>query len=127
MIASSKIQKLEALADRDSGATNEERDTALRMIVKLHGIEEDYIIFDDDIEKATHWIAFEDNKWDFLKNKVTAGRIYKLELLKEKLINYWGNEIEDEDYFIKDDEGRYGMHYMIHKGVLVNMETKLLN
>jgi len=59
-----------------------------------------------DIEKATHWLAYRDDK-SIIKDSVTSGKKYKLELLEDE----FGFE-----YFIKDDKNNFGMHYMIHKG-----------
>ena len=78
-----------------------------------------YDILTDRIEEAGYWIAEEDGRREFLKDRVTPGRKYKLVLLKEKMISANGEKIVDEDYFIKDDQGQWGMHYMVHKGYFI--------
>ena len=80
-----------------------------------------YNILTDKIEEAAYWIAEEDGRREreFLRDRVTPGKKYKLVLLKEKMIGINGEKIVDEDYFIKDDQGQWGMHYMVHKGYFI--------
>lgn len=78
-------------------------------------------LYTDSMEEATYWVAEEDGREErsFLKDRVTPGKEYKLVLLKQKMTNIKGEEIQDEEYFIKDDKGQWGMHYMVHKGYFI--------
>lgn len=83
----------------------------------LPDILRDYEVI-ENIEDAGYWIAYPDDRPEraFLKELITPYKIYKLEILKEKIIDVYGEEVEDEEYFFKDNSGQYCMDYMIHKG-----------
>jgi hypothetical protein len=71
----------------------------------------DYNIITNNIEEATHWLAYEDDK-SIIQDIITPKKKYKLEYIKD-IFGY--------DYYIKDDEGNYSMAYMIHKGDFVSV------
>lgn len=70
-----------------------------------------------DIESATHWIAHEDHQ-NADKN-ITPGKLYKLELRKQHWTNAWGQEVINEDHWIKDDGNQWVRIFEIHKGEFV--------
>lgn len=74
----------------------------------------DYLIT-NDITKATHWIAYQDDNSP-IKNIIIPNKLYELKLLKSEFTNLTGEIIENEEYFIKDENEEYRMAYMGHKG-----------
>jgi hypothetical protein len=68
------------------------------------------------IKEAEYWIAYRDDRRDFLRGSITPFKAYKIELLPDNFRGKDGVIIEDEEYFFKDDKGQYCMDYMIHKG-----------
>ena len=75
----------------------------------------------NNVEEATHWLAYHDDK-SIIKDKITPWKLYKLELIQEKLTNMFGVYIEDEDYYCRDNNGKLGMTYFVHKGDFVIVE-----
>jgi hypothetical protein len=65
----------------------------------------------DDINEATHWLAYEDDK-SIIKENITPQRKYELEYIKD-VFGY--------DFFIKNDKGQYSMAYMVHKGDFIKV------
>ena len=68
----------------------------------------------NDIKKATHWIAYEDenlrNKKDsYIGSAITPNKIYKIDSLHCELFN-------DYEYYNKSDDGDYGMYFLVHNG-----------
>jgi hypothetical protein len=57
----------------------------------------------NEIEKASHWIPYDDENNDVCK--VTVGKLYKL---------IWDDK--DKEYCIVDDEGILSLIYLVHKG-----------
>ena len=72
----------------------------------------------NDIEKATHWIAYEDNRLgsSVISELVTPNKIYSIRKERCDFFN-------DEDYYIEDDKGELGMFYIAHKGDFIIMDT----
>jgi hypothetical protein len=57
----------------------------------------------NDIEKASHWIPYDDKNNDICA--VTVGKLYKL---------IWDDK--DKEYCILDDEGIISLIFLVHKG-----------
>ncbi len=74
-----------------------------------------------DVSKATHWLSYQDDESP-VKKHITPNKFYKIKKLKEKFQNIYGEEIEDEEYFIKSEDGFYSMYYIAHNGDFVIVE-----
>lgn len=72
---------------------------------------QDYIIT-DDVEKATHWIAYPDETSN-VKEWIIPGKVY---------------QVIDGDFILSED-GNFTCYYMNHKGdfIIMNNYNKRLN
>jgi len=78
----------------------------------------------DNIEEATHWVAYDDKRREYLRDCITVGKAYILELLPDNFTNVHGEFFENQDYFIRDDKGNLSMAYMIWRGDFVKETIK---
>ena len=65
-------------------------------------------VITDDITKATHWLAYEDED-SCVKDYIKPGKMYELVILKDPMDNF-------DDYFIFSEDGHYAMYYVTHNG-----------
>ena len=65
--------------------------------------------------KATHWIAYKDKK-SIIRQSITPNKLYPLKLIESQCINSFGKLVDNSEYLIIDDTGKWCMHYMVHKG-----------
>lgn len=66
----------------------------------------------ENVKDAEYWVAYVDDGKDFLKDSITVGKVYKLELVTDMF---------GEDYFFKDDKDYWSMAYMIHRGDFIKL------
>jgi hypothetical protein len=70
------------------------------------------------LEDATHWIALEDNRYHW--GSFTPNKPYKIDMIKREFKNAWNKDVEAEEFWIKDDEGKlFNEPWLVQKGYLV--------
>lgn len=78
----------------------------------------------NDVSKATHWLSYKDEESP-VKKHVIPNKFYEIKKIKEKFQTIYGEEIEDEEYFIKSEDGYYSMYYIAHNGDFVILQGDL--
>lgn len=76
----------------------------------------------DSIEDANYWMAGENEK--NIKSSFTVGKLYKLELKIQGIINTWGQNIIENEYWVIDDNGRECSPFPIHNGKFVKVVSE---
>lgn len=69
----------------------------------------------NSIEEASHWMSLENNK------VFTFGKLYKLKLRIRYIINTWGENIKEEEYWIKDNNDKWCTPFSGHNGIFVKV------
>jgi len=78
-----------------------------------------YVGVMDINDSATHWLALEDFR--FQVGAFTPNKLYPLITIKTEFKNAWNQDMESEEYWIKDDNDDLIIPWEIHKGYFVKM------
>lgn len=73
-----------------------------------------------NIEKATHWVVEEGNKY-YIQGAFTIGKLYKLKIRSKGIINTWNDNIIENEYWIKDDNEQWCQPFSLHNGKFVKV------
>jgi len=78
-----------------------------------------YVRVEDINDGAEGWIPENDNRFNV--GAFTTNKLYPLILIKNDFKNAWDQDVESEEYWIKDDNDDLIIPWLVHKGHFVKM------
>jgi hypothetical protein len=78
-----------------------------------------YVRTEDINDGAEAWVALKDNRYQV--GAFTPNKLYPLISIKTEFKNAWNQNIESEEFWIKDDNDDLIIPWEVHRGYFVKM------